>query len=934
MSFQRNWFIYLSLFLYMAASILILIFGISGFHAGKPYSYFAQAALLTGCFAVFIVINILFYLVTRPVILRLLKPLKRLPGLIEIMLILTILTMGLLLRISYIRSYPVGMESDYKFYYDVANMIKDHTLLEKSNNEYIALFPHTFGYSYVLSLVFRLFGSAPEVCLYFNAVLSVLTALFCCGIGRCLAGRVAGISALFITCFWPSQIIFSNINGSEAAFCFFLYGAALLITIVLKSCSATSRIGLVLLLHLLTGILLAIAAAIRPMSLAFLLALLLCFLFFNRKLTYRKSITELSVSTIFLSKGILRAVFIVLGYILCSQFITAGISVAIQKEVADSGATGYSLMVGLNPSSDGGHSQETMDFLFDTYKETGSANETNRICMDQARKEAQQDPLAILELMAKKFYLIWSNDDYATTTNIVTMNNQGLLTQERERALYRLADWNNVFYLFIVFLSIAGAGFLFARDNNAQVFAVFFVGAVVMHLLVEMQNRYHYYLLQNFAILAGAGLGLLFQRYLKQTQMMLLVKSGALDNYKPGGDFAESAAVSETGRRKGRDKALLYSEEYRPVDILDAIKEGHIIITASKAYQDGMPAAEAVPADNNKASENNTYIADMKDTTGYKDAAGRGEEAEEKEAEEKETEDKETEEKKAEERKAGVKTVGDKEAEEENTEDSESEDKITEYESAGVRKEKDKKAEEQKAIKKKITNYKITDHKITEQKITEQKITNQKITDQKITDRKVTNRQATDPKIINGKRKENKADGSKVTDKKAESRRTENRKTDNGRAEDRRTEDSKTEDRRTENRKTEGGKIGDGKTEHKKTEDKKIEDKKTEDRITINKSLKANKQDGGRIDRAEQAPARLILSEQELQRILETSIREFSRQVVRVLLENAVKKPAMNERDYRGRKARHNIKRKFPDNHATGRPSLPEIKRNTKERQE
>ena len=875
MSLRRNWFIYLSLLLYMAASVLILIFGISGFGSQKPYSYFAQAALLVGCFAAFIVINSLFYLVTMPVVIKLLRPMRRLAIFAEILIILSVLIMGLILRINYIKTNPVNMESDYKFYYDVAGMIKDHTLLEKSSNEYIALFPHTFGYSYLLSIVLRIFGEAPEVCLYFNAVLSVLTALFCYGIGRYLAGRVAGIASLIITCFWPSQIIFSNINGSEAAFCFFLYGAALLMVVVMRSCNKTSRVSLVLLLHLLIGILLSIASAIRPMSFAFFLALILCFIFFNQKLTYQKSITELSVSTIFLSKGIFRAAFIILGYVLCSQFISAGISVAIQKEVAGSGATGYSLMVGLHTISDGGHSEETMDFLFDTYKETGSANETNRICMDKAIEEVEQNPQGILELMAKKFYLIWSNDDYATTTNIVTMNNQGLLTPQKEASLYHLADISNIYYLFIVFLSIIGAGYLFFKDNNAQVFAVFFVGAVVMHLLVEMQNRYHYYLLQNFAIMAAVGMGFLFNRYLKQTQMKMLIKSGAFDAFPVSGDTSEAAATLE--KQRVNDLAVIGTNELKPINIIDAIKEGHITITATKAYQSDGLAVRAEELENieTKKAYGKEIISNKGETVDTEKGEDKKNVADNSEriVEEKEVGRKG----KAEERKA----KGDK-------------GKIEEGIKIGNRQKTEVKREPEN--KKEPENIKVTENiKVKENKKVPEDI---KVPEDK--------KEPENKKEVVGKREE------EFRKKRIEVTNIQNK------ACKRNIDKEKSDTRKI---------IGNSEltdSVNKAEINQTVVDKKSTGAIPRERKSTARGVSSSpqKIDKA--SNIQFVLSEQELQEILENSIREFSKQVIRVLLDNSMQKPTLENQYYNRKDRKASTKKKLSRNHV--RRKQPSVK--------
>ncbi len=596
MSIKRNWIIYLSLIIYLAASLLILIFGMEQFNDTVPYPYLTKFTIVVGCFAIYIILNIIFYLLTRPILIKLFSRIAKIQVVAEIPIVLLILAGGIALRVYYIRTYPVAMESDYKFYYDVAIMIKDNTLTTLSNNEYISLFPHTYGYAYILSIAMRIFGTGPATCLYLNVGFSALTALFCYGIGKKVAGSIAGISALTLSIFWPSQILFSNINGAEAAFTCFLYGAAF-IAIMLMRMDTTSKVGsfLMVVLHILCGVFIALSSAIRPMGLILLIALVICLLSMNRKLEY-KDVNELSFRKIFLSKGFLRAAMVLLGYFICTQLVSAGISNAIEKDIASGGAMGYSLMVGLDMESDGGYSEESMNFLYDSYDKTKSANAANAACMERAMEEVKANPMGILELMAKKFYLIWSNDDYATTTNIVTMNNQGLLSPEREEMFYSFAEYNQIFYLVMVFLSAIGAIFMMKKDNNASIFAIFFIGTVALFLLVEMQNRYHYFALQSIVILAAYAVGSIFDQYkmrslerihykasdsLVENTVNPMVKGTSEEEEQENGLEKQKSGIAEQTIGLDEQKEIVYT-----MDVQKAIEEGHIRITATEAYRD------------------------------------------------------------------------------------------------------------------------------------------------------------------------------------------------------------------------------------------------------------------------------------------------------------------------------------------------------------
>ncbi len=612
MSIKRNWMIYLSLFIYLAASLLILSFGLEQFQEIEE-TYLVKTILIIGFFTVYIVINVLFYLFTRPILLKIGSHLRVLKYIVEGLLILAILGGGVALRMYFLNSYPVGMESDYKFYYEVAIMIKDGTLTTLSNNEYISLFPHTYGYCYILSLVMRVFGTDPSICYYTNIIFSAITALFCYGIGRRIAGRVAGISALAISFFWPSQIIFSNINGAEAAFTCFLYGAAYLCLMSMQikedTKLGTSRI---ILRHVICGILIALSSAIRPMGLVLLIAFVICLLSINKKLTY-KSIMDVSLKTILLSKGFLRAIFVLLGYFIASQLISAGVAQAIEKDIASGGAMGYSLMVGTNIASDGGYSEETKDFLDKAYEETESANAANDASMEKAIEQIKANPVGILELFAKKFYLVWSNDDYATTTNIVTMDNQKILTDDTKSLFYDLADLNNVFYLFVVFLSAIGVIFLIRKDNEASLFAIFFIGTIALFLLVEMQNRYHYFALQSIAILAAGGIGFTYEFYRQRSELRISNKLMLLADVELAAGVVEEEVKERTELETSEavPASATAASKMNTIDVIKAIQEGHIRITATKAYQDEAPSVDVTST----MDETTDVAVDLSDAT-------------------------------------------------------------------------------------------------------------------------------------------------------------------------------------------------------------------------------------------------------------------------------------------------------------------------------
>jgi hypothetical protein len=108
----------------------------------------------------------------------------------------------------------------------------------------------------------------------------------------------------------------------------------------------------------------------------------------------------------------------------------------------------------------------------------------------------------------KKFSYLWENDDYASSWNTLFLSQQGTLTPELQSWINRITLWNNDIYLLCLFLS-AVYGFILLRrkdSGNAQILILLFIGTVILHMILESQNRYHYYILPVFMILSSLGI--------------------------------------------------------------------------------------------------------------------------------------------------------------------------------------------------------------------------------------------------------------------------------------------------------------------------------------------------------------------------------------------------------------------------------------------
>ena len=117
---------------------------------------------------------------------------------------------------------------DYAVFWGYANALSQQAVL--SGGRYMALFPHIFGYSQVLSLFLALFGSHPWLPPLLNVLLSVCSGYFLfrlCLQWLSLRAAVYGF-LLWIIC--PSQTIYNSLVLSEPLYTALILGFLLVVT--------------------------------------------------------------------------------------------------------------------------------------------------------------------------------------------------------------------------------------------------------------------------------------------------------------------------------------------------------------------------------------------------------------------------------------------------------------------------------------------------------------------------------------------------------------------------------------------------------------------------------------------------------------------------------------------------------------------------------
>lgn len=592
MQIRKNWFTALALFLFELGMLYCLICGIGGLGEGAEFPYYIRARLLLIMAGVVAVAVFAAMVGARLRIERLNTAHPRLCLSVEWVVALVVLAAGLAIRIWWVRTVPMAPTSDFKTYYEVAQLLNRGALIEEGEAycEYISVFPHVLGYSAVLAFVFRVFGESVAVGQMFNIILAVGCCFVIWRIARLLTGRIAALIVLAVATFWPSTIMYNNFLAAEYLFSFLLYSCMWLgIHLGIRTQEQIEEPGTAVFLHGVLGVLLACAAAVCPMALLLLISLLICMVPARMSIPPRPR-NDLSVALRILEKGWLRALIMLACYMLASSFINMRISYTIDRELPSGMVSmGHTLLIGLNQESYGGWNEGDSLYLNQLLDETGSAEETQKICLDAALQRLKADPRSLLNLFVHKYEILWGNDDYGSTWNLIILTEQNGLTASLEAALYKWRDYNDIWYFVMLFLSAIGALYMMkGKGSWSYLLVLLFCGTVAMHLLAETQNRYHFHCLYDFAAMAGIGLHELYQ------DMRNRVILADADRARRKAWKAEEARAMQSIRdaeQYAQEKLEECMDGY--FDMESALQSGHVKITVSDRVEKAALAQDA-----------------------------------------------------------------------------------------------------------------------------------------------------------------------------------------------------------------------------------------------------------------------------------------------------------------------------------------------------
>jgi len=407
--------------------------------------------------------------------------------------VLIIVLMTLLTRFVWINIVDITPNSDFALYNTLAEAFSRG---EAAGGKYVALFPHTFGYPFILAMVYGVFSPDKYFALLLNILFEAGTGVLIYCLGKMISNWKIGFSAAIVWALWPSHVFYSSIVCTEP-----LYTLLMVLLIFAYFKVSIKKMGFLYScgLYLLLGILCASANAVRPMG-----TLLIIILGVAEVMKVIKKREGLKQS---LAGCIPFAVFII-AYFSFANLTGMYISNNIGHRTAKS-PIGFNIYVGTNINSSGTWNQSDANELLDLMnRDPFDAQEVHDRLIDMTIQRVRGQGTGNLKLAIKKNMIMWGRDDEVVTYMIAGSKQEeasSLLDVKSCEGLLRYIC--NFYYYMIVILAFKGLLGTYKKEDNSILMALLllFLGIGAIHTIVEVHGRYHYSAMVVFAILAGSN---------------------------------------------------------------------------------------------------------------------------------------------------------------------------------------------------------------------------------------------------------------------------------------------------------------------------------------------------------------------------------------------------------------------------------------------
>lgn len=327
------------------------------------------------------------------------------------------------------------------------------------------------GYSLILAVPYALFGSEVWVAEGTNLVLSALTGVALFGFTRAAFGAIAAGLALTFYAVSPAQVLLTLPTLSEITYAGLLLGAGW---------AALSR-RMDLAGAAVVGLLVGLSQWVRPLSQVLLLAF--AALPFVIGLPLRRAGMYAIAAAIFFAVAV--------GPVIIHNYTSYG-----DLSASSSAYGGWSLFVGANQAADGKYNPEDGEVL--AAQPGRSWWERSRAIGALGMRRITADPVGFAGLAVRKFWVLWAEERYGVIWSV-----RG--GEAGPRVAATLVVVSQAAWVLTVFGALATLVTQRRRPQAGTLLICMLLVLVAgMHVFVEVQSRYHAYVVPFLIALAAA----------------------------------------------------------------------------------------------------------------------------------------------------------------------------------------------------------------------------------------------------------------------------------------------------------------------------------------------------------------------------------------------------------------------------------------------
>ena len=384
-------------------------------------------------------------------------------------------------RFIWINMFEVIPKYDFSLFYSYATQYAKDNFVGR---DYISMFPHTFGYPFILSLIFKVFGTSVYAAQLFNVILGCGITALISFLGTRLFDVKIGLLAALLYAVWPSQIFYTILVSTEELFTLIMLLCIYLFISALKNTNKMIiRVGII-------SLICALLNGIRPFGILLIAAFFI---------------------VLVLKKHLLPALILVVAYVIFFNSISLGVSSIINKDVAKS-PMGFNLFVGSDIKYMGRWNAEDSKVYADLTKNSDfNAQEVHDKLAAMAFQRFKEQGMDNIKLFEDKFKAMWSVD-----YDIISYINTGLDVSSKSAETFNkmrryLTAVCNLYYLAMLLFCLIFAFWSIKKSNyKSLVIMLIVLGVTVIHLLMEVHGRYHYPVISLFALAVACGANELF----------------------------------------------------------------------------------------------------------------------------------------------------------------------------------------------------------------------------------------------------------------------------------------------------------------------------------------------------------------------------------------------------------------------------------------